>query len=871
MRISKLFTDLRVPQPAIAITLSGALLLGFVLGATPATAEGTSAVAQQLSAVAQVAAAGGPTTTSGQKLAFDLPDQGAHRKLVFAHYFSPYPVSIDNKAPDVDYYARNYLQPSGENGKHADVGGILRDRPMGRDPLGGDWKLEDAKNEIKQAKSAGIDGWTLDILNLNGTHWEAVSRMVDAADAVGGFRIILQPDMTSSVGAAESGAIADRIASLAGRPSLYRLGSADFVLSAFKAEAKSADWWRGLMGDITAKSGFQVTFIPTVLNADTMTSFAPISYGIGNWGVRNPGNIIAGPDYAARAHALGLKWMAPVAIQDERPNQKMYDEAGNTETLRYSWHRAVVDQADLVQLITWNDYSEGTSFAPSAGHGYSFLDLNAFWQSQFQTGQTPAIVRDAFYVTHRIQKYAATPTFPQQLMVLPGYKAGLAARDTVEVVTLLTAPAQITLQIGPHTYSYGAPAGADARLYPLDIGHITVTAARGGSSIGVADSLYTVSATPYTQDLAYYAVSGRMAPRALVNGDFICDTGNGRVYRLAGGAPIYVSTWNAFGGARPCQPLPTAKVDALPRYPADGTFIRDPASGAVYRVAGGAPVYVSTWSAFGGEQSVIDIDPAAVDRAGIGGEYDHLRTYPADGTFIRGTTNGAIYRIAGRAPQYVSTWSAFGGPQPTVDVDSAAIDQAGNGSFWNHLQRFPVDGTFLRGTGNGAVYRVAGGAPVYVSTWAAFGGEQPVVNIDSAAIDQAGGGFYSHLRYYPAEGTFVRGTSTGAVFRIAGGAPIYVTTWAAFGGEQPLTNVDYAALANAGGAGNYRHLRLAPLDGSFLQGQPGGRIYRIAGGFASYVATWVPWGGPQPYVSISQETIDRAGSGGDYNHLVAVR
>jgi hypothetical protein len=34
-------------------------------------------------------------------------------------------------------------------------------------------------------------------------------------------------------------------------------------------------------------------------------------------------------------------------------------------------------------------------------------------------------------------------------------------------------------------------------------------------------------------------------------------------------------------------------------YP-DGTFVQVNETGQVYRIAGGAPLYVSTWSAFGG-------------------------------------------------------------------------------------------------------------------------------------------------------------------------------------------------------------------------------------------------------------------------------
>ena len=201
--------------------------------------------------------------------------------------------------------------------------------------------------------------------------------------------------------------------------------------------------------------------------------------------------------------------MSPIAIQDERPNQKMYDEAANTETLRASWQRAISDQADLVQLVTWNDYSEGTSFAPSAGHGYSFLDISAYWESQFQTGSAPTVVRDAVYVTHRIQKFATVPTFTQLLMTLTNASATKVARDTVEVLTFLTAPATVTVNVGTKTYTYTAPAGIKYQLYPLEIGHVKASAVRGTASIGVADSPYTVDATPYTQDLAYYAVSSR--------------------------------------------------------------------------------------------------------------------------------------------------------------------------------------------------------------------------------------------------------------------------------------------------------------------------------------------------------------------------
>jgi hypothetical protein len=126
------------------------------------------------------------------------------------------------------------------------------------------------------------------------------------------------------------------------------------------------------------------------------------------------------------------------------------------------------------------------------------------------------------------------------------------------------------------------------------------------------------------------------------------------------------------------------------------------------------------------------------------------------------------------------------------------------------------------------------------------------------------------LPRYPADGTFVRGTSTGAVYRIAGGAPVYVSTWVAFGGVQPFVDVDQAAIDRAGSGGFFGHLLFFPADGTFLQGLPGGRIYRVVSGVASYVRSWDPYGGVQPFTAITQQTIDLAGTAGVYSHLAGV-
>ena len=429
---------------------------------------------------------------------------------MLAHYFVPFPISQDNKAPSSDYYAVNYLPANGEGGAHAAYGGFLRDRPIGRAPLAGDWRLTDMKTEVDQAISGGIDGFTIDLLSLDGLNWDRTVRMMDAAAADGrGFVIVPQLDMTASAGSADPSLIASKLAELAAKPAQYRLADGRVVISAFEAEAKAPQWWSSLFAQLKSRYGIDVAFMPVFLNASdaNIASFAPISYVEGNWGTRNPGNILAGPNYAAKAHAAGTKWMAPVSDQDERPNQGLYQEAANTETLRAGWQRAISDDADLVCVVAWNDYSEGTVLAPSVAHGRSFLDINAYYASWFTRGSAPKIAHDMLVVTHRIQPYAAKQlTAESKLMVpAPSGSTGTAPRDTAGVLAFLAAPATVTLRSGENSKTVTLPAGVSEVTVPLGVGTVSASAARGGATVASVTSPVAVTRTPVVQDLQYYA------------------------------------------------------------------------------------------------------------------------------------------------------------------------------------------------------------------------------------------------------------------------------------------------------------------------------------------------------------------------------
>lgn len=433
---------------------------------------------------------------------------------VFAHYFTPFPISLDNKPAASDYYSTGYLDPDGEGGAHSAYGGLLRDRPLPRDPLSGDWQAADARTEVSEAVDAGIDGFVVDILSLSGSNWTRTEQIMDAAKADGrGFVIVPQIDMTTSAGKAAPADIAAAIASLTAHASQYRLPDGRPVVAAFKAEAQSAAWWKSLLSLLKSQYGIDVAFEPTFLNpsSSNMAAFAPISYALGSWGVRNPGSVLSGPNNAAAAHKLGVRWIEPVAVQDERPNQGYYQEAGNLEALRDGWQRAIDDGADMVQLVAWNDYSEGTVFAPSVAHGWAFLDVSGYYAARFKTGAWPAITGDAVYLTNRRQPYAAKPLVNETklMQLMPGGPTTTQPRDTVEVQAFLTSAAQVTVHIGSATHSYTAAAGVSAQTFPLQQGAVSVDVTRASRPIASAVSPVVVTAHPAVQDLQYFAASSR--------------------------------------------------------------------------------------------------------------------------------------------------------------------------------------------------------------------------------------------------------------------------------------------------------------------------------------------------------------------------
>lgn len=509
----------RSSRAAIAVAVTAAAVAVAAVAVNVNTAAAAGIVPAQIA---------GPVPAVARMLPFDPPAPVALRtgpRAVFAHYMPLMTVSLDNQPTATDYYQRNYLQPDGEHSKFAQFGGFVRDRPAGRPVRAGtDWRLRDMQDEVRQASAAGIDGFSMDIIQVAGGSvpqmWANENLMMQAAATAGpDFKVMIVPDMFASLGDKDPVALADGLAPLAKYPSAYRLADGRLLVAPFKAERHSPDWWRQFKDAMQTRHGERVALMPTFVGDISMyaAAYAPVSYGLSNWGSRNPdyNNTTAtgpgsGQGRAALVHSLGVKWMQPVSLQDQRPSQQVFDEAGNTKNLRATWQLARTTGAEFVQIPTWNDYSEGTGIAPSARSGSSFLDMNSYYAVWYKTGKAPVVKRDMVYVTHRTQMSTAKPSYPTaKPMVLRG---GTQTRDTVEVLTFATAPGHVTVTVGGRVYGCDVQAGVGTCTVPLVPGKVSARLSRGFAVVAAVVSPNLVDAMPYVQDRGYVAVSSGRTP-----------------------------------------------------------------------------------------------------------------------------------------------------------------------------------------------------------------------------------------------------------------------------------------------------------------------------------------------------------------------
>jgi hypothetical protein len=171
--------------------------------------------------------------------------------------------------------------------------------------------------------------------------------------------------------------------------------------------------------------------------------------------------------------------MAPICLQFWGANANRYYEYGGAAGMRALWMDAInVTHPEWVEIITWNDFIEGTYISPiddpnrypnanfldSTGvplgtrgyfHSHAGADgLLAFYIQWYKTGVEPPITQDAIYYFYRTQPISADAGSPPV-----AHKYGAAA-DVIYIASNLTAPAELRVTTGGEIEILHLPKGS---------------------------------------------------------------------------------------------------------------------------------------------------------------------------------------------------------------------------------------------------------------------------------------------------------------------------------------------------------------------------------------------------------------------------
>ncbi len=165
------------------------------------------------------------------------------------------------------------------------------------------------------------------------------------------------------------------------------------------------------------------------------------------------------------------------------------------------WEGIIRDNADWVEIVTWNDYNEDTNLMHykwkrdwdklNYNRDGSFLDATAYYISWYKTGAPPPVRQDKVFFAHRDRGRWLTRAWDAEKQVWKIHTLGKwpftqihdDVLDKVYFTTFLTAPARLRVTVGGKTRSFDMPAGVTHGDVPLEPGVPRFVLQRDGQTV----------------------------------------------------------------------------------------------------------------------------------------------------------------------------------------------------------------------------------------------------------------------------------------------------------------------------------------------------------------------------------------------------
>jgi len=428
-------------------------------------------------------------------------------------------------------------------------------------------KIAAYEREIREAQAAGFDGFALNAGGwLRETYYiRYAAQMFEAAVRLhSGFRLMFSADMCCGNGIDD---VEDMMRRFAGNPrysQVYFRHQGRFVLTTFAGDKLGVAAWREIRSDLasgthpskhaepTALSPVRdapsnvplpIFLVPAFFWGGELPTRAAVQQGLDEWSSQIDGSFywgIAGvpgsggdggdidqlhssDSYASVLHTAKKLYMAPVCLQFWGANADRYYEYSGAAGMRAMWMNAIlVSHPEWVEVITWNDFIEGTYVSPiddpNKYPGANFLDASGiprdtrgyfhshagatallrFFIEWYKTGKEPAITQDSVYYFYHTQSMKSDAGTPQV-----AHKFGPVA-DTLYITANLTGPADLRVATGGHASVIHLAAGstdAETRLFVGESPSLSLI--RSGNILGSVVATDAVLASPQYNNFYY--------------------------------------------------------------------------------------------------------------------------------------------------------------------------------------------------------------------------------------------------------------------------------------------------------------------------------------------------------------------------------
>jgi len=384
-----------------------------------------------------------------------------------------------------------------------------QDPAAGADPTG-EAAILSYQHDIQQAKNIGIDGFAL---NAGGWSQEPryilrASEMFEAAYRLHtNFKLFFSADMCCSNSAEDVEDMMRRFANNKRYSAIYFRKDGRFVLTTFAGSKYGPVFWQQIRQDletgshpsqlaatalvfaagISSSAPMPLYFVPAFFWGGELPAAEDVRTGLDAythiidgafyWGIAGVPGLGHAPDqlpsseaYAAALHSAHKLYMAPICFQFWGANAQRYYEYSGYAGMRSLWMSAIATtHPEWVEIITWNDFTEGTYVTPTAGERAQPTHRGAdgllpYFIQWYKTGREPVIRKDALFWAYRTQ-LAQQIQKASKIIHIYGPVA-----DVVYLTANLTAPAVLRVSFGNINTLVKISAGSTDLQIPIIIG-----------------------------------------------------------------------------------------------------------------------------------------------------------------------------------------------------------------------------------------------------------------------------------------------------------------------------------------------------------------------------------------------------------------